>query len=98
MALRTSRKKWRCTVRVDIWAEVTCPWCGLGHHRLQRAIERFERAGGVEVVHHSFPLSSSFPRTAPSPSARLCCDGTVWAALRPRRRPGGSRHWPQPRV
>ena len=48
-------------MRVDIWSEVTCPWCGLGHHRLQRAVERFERAGGVEVVHHSFPLSSSFP-------------------------------------
>lgn len=27
----------------------------------QRAVERFEHAGEVEVVHHSFPLSSSFP-------------------------------------
>lgn len=48
-------------VRVDVWSEVTCPWCGLGHHRLQRALERFEHAGEVEVVRHSFPLSSSFP-------------------------------------
>ncbi|MFE9449726.1 DsbA family protein [Streptomyces sp. NPDC006739] len=46
---------------MDIWSEVTCPWCGLGHHRLERAVERFEHAGVVEVVHHSFPLSSSFP-------------------------------------
>ncbi|MEU9048348.1 MULTISPECIES: DsbA family oxidoreductase [unclassified Kitasatospora] len=48
-------------MKVDIWSEVTCPWCGLGHHRLQRAVKRFEHAGEVEVVHHSFPLSSSFP-------------------------------------
>ncbi|WP_445062658.1 DsbA family oxidoreductase [Streptomyces sp. SAS_260] len=48
-------------MKVDIWSEVTCPWCGLGHHRLQRAVERFEHASEVEVVHHSFPLSSSFP-------------------------------------
>ncbi|PWS42352.1 protein-disulfide isomerase [Streptomyces sp. ZEA17I] len=48
-------------MKVDIWSEVTCPWCGLGRHRLQRAVERFEHAGEVGVVHHSFPLSSSFP-------------------------------------
>ncbi|WP_189278518.1 DsbA family oxidoreductase [Kitasatospora griseola] len=48
-------------MKVDIWSEVTCPWCGLGHHRLEQAVERFEHAGEVEVVHHSFPLSSIFP-------------------------------------
>lgn len=48
-------------MKVDIWAEVTCPWCGLGNHRLATAIERFEHADEVELVHHSFPLSSSFP-------------------------------------
>ncbi|MEU7978614.1 DsbA family oxidoreductase [Micromonospora sp. NPDC049081] len=48
-------------MKVDIWSEVTCPWCGLGNHRLARAIERFEHADEVELVHHSFPLSSSFP-------------------------------------
>jgi len=48
-------------MKVDIWAEVTCPWCGLGNHRVATAIERFEHADEVELVHHSFPLSSSFP-------------------------------------
>jgi predicted DsbA family dithiol-disulfide isomerase len=48
-------------MKVEIWAEVTCPWCGLGSHRLDRAVERFEHGDEVEVVHHSFPLSSSFP-------------------------------------
>jgi predicted DsbA family dithiol-disulfide isomerase len=48
-------------MRVEIWAEVTCPWCGLGSHRLDRAVARFEHGDQVEVVHHSFPLSDSFP-------------------------------------
>ncbi|MFF7987201.1 DsbA family protein [Streptomyces sp. NPDC007901] len=43
-------------VKVDIWSEVTCPWCGLGSHRVERALARFEHADEVEVVHHSFPL------------------------------------------
>jgi predicted DsbA family dithiol-disulfide isomerase len=48
-------------MKVDVWSEVTCPWCGLGHHRLASAIERFEHADEVDLVHHSLPLSSSFP-------------------------------------
>lgn len=48
-------------VKVEVWSEVTCPWCGLGHHRLERALERFEHAGEVEVVHHSFPLGGGLP-------------------------------------
>ncbi|MEU1192442.1 DsbA family oxidoreductase [Streptomyces sp. NPDC005859] len=48
-------------INLDIWSEVTCPWCGLGSHRVERAVARFEHADEVEVVHHSFPLSSGFP-------------------------------------
>ena len=47
-------------MKVDIWSEVTCPWCGLGSHRVERALARFEHADEVEVVHHSFPLGG-FP-------------------------------------
>lgn len=48
-------------MKVEIWSEVTCPWCGLGNHRVARAVERFEYADEVDLVHHSFPLSGSFP-------------------------------------
>ncbi|MEU5307893.1 DsbA family oxidoreductase [Streptomyces sp. NPDC021562] len=48
-------------MKIEVWAEVTCPWCGLGSHRVDRAVERFEHGDEVEVVHHSFPLSGSFP-------------------------------------
>ncbi|MBW8801551.1 MAG: DsbA family protein [Streptomyces sp.] len=48
-------------MRVEIWSEITCPWCGLGSHRLDRAVQRFEHGDQVEVVHRSFPLSDRYP-------------------------------------
>ncbi|MFG2025921.1 DsbA family protein [Streptomyces sp. NPDC048825] len=48
-------------MKVEIWSEIACPWCGLGSHRLDRAVERFEHSGHVEVVHRSFPLGSGLP-------------------------------------
>lgn len=48
-------------MKVEIWSEIACPWCGLGSHRLDRAVERFEHSGHVEVIHRSFPLGSDLP-------------------------------------
>lgn len=48
-------------MKVEIWSEIACPWCGLGSHRLDRAVERFEHGGHVEVIHRSFPLGGGLP-------------------------------------
>ncbi|OLT13976.1 protein-disulfide isomerase [Actinomadura sp. CNU-125] len=48
-------------MKVEIWSEITCPWCGLGGHRFERAVERFEHSDQLEVVHRSFPLGSDLP-------------------------------------
>jgi predicted DsbA family dithiol-disulfide isomerase len=48
-------------VRVDIWADLVCPWCYLGKRRFDNALAEFAHAGDVEVVHHSFQLDPSFP-------------------------------------
>jgi predicted DsbA family dithiol-disulfide isomerase len=46
-------------VQVEIWADIICPWCGLGSYRLEKAVNRFGRP--VEVVHRSFQLDPSWP-------------------------------------
>ncbi len=43
-------------MKVEIWSDVICPWCGLGQHRLDRALAAFPRREAVEVVHRSFLL------------------------------------------
>jgi predicted DsbA family dithiol-disulfide isomerase len=56
-------------VKVEIWSDVICPWCGLGTHRLDRALERFEHGSDVEVTHRSFLLDPSMP-SGPGLTAR----------------------------
>ncbi|MFB2596254.1 DsbA family protein [Herbiconiux sp. P17] len=46
---------------VEMWADVICPICGITHHRLQRALARFEHADEVEVVHRSFEIHPDLP-------------------------------------
>jgi predicted DsbA family dithiol-disulfide isomerase len=43
-------------MKVEIWSDVVCPWCGLGKHRLGRALAQFPQRDEVEVVHRSFLL------------------------------------------
>lgn len=43
-------------MKVEVWSDVTCPWCGIGFHRLRRAISEFSHGAEVEVVHRSFEL------------------------------------------
>ncbi len=55
-------------MQVEVWADIICPWCGLGLHRLGTALAQFPHAGDVEVVHRSFQLDPSFPEGTVVPS------------------------------
>lgn len=44
-------------MRIDIWSDVVCPWCWIGKHRFQRALELLgDKAPQVEVRWHPFLL------------------------------------------
>jgi predicted DsbA family dithiol-disulfide isomerase len=47
-------------IPVDVWADVACPWCYLGHHRLKQAIAA-EPPGSVEVRPRAFELQPDLP-------------------------------------
>ncbi len=49
-------------MRIDVWADLVCPWCYLGKRRLERALAAFEHRGEVEVVHRAFELDPGRPR------------------------------------
>lgn len=44
---------------IDVWADVVCPWCYIGEHRLERALEQFPHADRVELRMHTFLLDPS---------------------------------------
>ena len=47
---------------VEVWADVVCPWCRLGHAYLEQALAAFEHSDDVTVVWRSFELDPAAPR------------------------------------
>jgi predicted DsbA family dithiol-disulfide isomerase len=54
-------------MRVDIWADIVCPYCYIGHSRFSRVLAGFEHRDEVEVVYRSFELDPSIPRGGATP-------------------------------
>jgi predicted DsbA family dithiol-disulfide isomerase len=48
-------------MRVDVWADIVCPWCYLGAARFDAALRQFEHRDEVEVAYHSFELDPGQP-------------------------------------
>jgi predicted DsbA family dithiol-disulfide isomerase len=46
---------------VDVWSDVVCPFCYLGHAVLAEAVEQFPHGSSVQVRYHSFQLNPGFP-------------------------------------
>lgn len=41
---------------IDMWADVICPWCYLGEHRLRRAVRQSRHSDSVDLRIHTFRL------------------------------------------
>jgi predicted DsbA family dithiol-disulfide isomerase len=44
-------------MRVEIWADIACPWCYIGRARFAQGLDGFAHRDQVEVVHRSFELN-----------------------------------------
>ena len=53
----------RSKVTVEVWADLGCPWCYLGRHRLAEAIARRSDRDRFTVQIRSFELNPGAPRT-----------------------------------
>jgi len=49
-------------MQVEIWSDITCPWCYLGKRRFERALAGFEGAGDVDVTWRSYQLNPGQPK------------------------------------
>lgn len=49
-------------MQIEIWTDIICPWCGLGHARLKKAMSRLPYADEIDLVHRSFQLDPHFPQ------------------------------------
>lgn len=48
---------------IEVWADLGCPWCYVGKHRLQRAIDARPDADRFQVQIRSFELNPNAPHT-----------------------------------
>ena len=50
-------------MRIDIWSDMVCPWCYLGHRRFELALDelRAEGNGNFDVRWHAFELDPTAP-------------------------------------
>jgi predicted DsbA family dithiol-disulfide isomerase len=53
-------------MKIDVWADVMCPWCYMGKRRLEEAVRSFTDASHtehrrIEVEFHSFELAPELP-------------------------------------
>lgn len=58
-------------MRVEIWSDITCPWCYVGLARFSRALGGFEQRGSVQVEHRSFELAPDAPRGPGEPIVEM---------------------------
>lgn len=56
MAIATSPQDRTIRLTIDVWADVVCPWCYIGEHRLREAVRQFPHADNVELKIHTFQL------------------------------------------
>jgi predicted DsbA family dithiol-disulfide isomerase len=49
-------------MKIEFWSDIICPYCGLMDNRLHLALDRFEHAADVQVIHRAFQLHPDFPR------------------------------------
>lgn len=51
---------------VEVWSDVMCPFCYLGHTVLHEAIDAFEHADRVQVRYRSYQLMPDLPTDTPT--------------------------------
>lgn len=51
-------------MHIEVWADLTCPWCFLGKRRLERALGMWRQEGGapVQVVRRPYQVDPGAPR------------------------------------
>lgn len=58
-------------MRIEIFADFICPWCGIGTRRFADALSRFEHRGEVEIVRRAFQLNEHAELGVTEPSAAM---------------------------
>ncbi|MGV0919422.1 DsbA family oxidoreductase [Empedobacter falsenii] len=48
-------------MKIEIWSDVMCPFCYIGKHNLEKALENLEYKDQIEIIWKSYQLDASIP-------------------------------------
>ena len=65
-------------MRVEIWTDISCPWCYVGQARFEKALAAFPHRADVEVVHRSFQLDPHRTKGDAEPIIGFLMRGKGW--------------------
>ncbi|MER7187705.1 DsbA family oxidoreductase [Streptomyces hyaluromycini] len=66
-------------MRVEIWTDISCPWCYVGQARFAKALAAFPHRADVEVTHRSFQLDPRRTRGDAEPIIDVLMKGKGWS-------------------
>src|SRR5882762_1876597 len=58
-------------MKIEVWADIVCPWCGLGNHRLDNALAQFAHRDRLQIHHRSFQLNPAAPVGESMPARQM---------------------------
>jgi predicted DsbA family dithiol-disulfide isomerase len=48
-------------MNIEIWSDISCPWCYIGRRRFENALQQFEHREQVQITWRSFQLDPDAP-------------------------------------
>lgn len=51
-------------MKIEIWSDITCPYCYIGKRKLEKALAQFPHANEIDLIWHSYELNPALPKQA----------------------------------
>lgn len=58
-------------MRIDVWSDYNCPWCGIGRQRLLKAMDAYGAEETFQVVYHPYLLLPDMPVGSSEPTVQM---------------------------
>ncbi|UIP07993.1 DsbA family oxidoreductase [Erythrobacter sp. SDW2] len=60
-----------CSLTIDIWSDVMCPWCAIGYGQLQKALGQLEGEIDAHIRWHAFELNPEMAEAGEEQAAHI---------------------------
>jgi len=81
-------------MRVEIWADIVCPFCYIGKNNFRRFLEELPEGETLEIINRSYELDPYASRTESHNSVASLAEKYGFSLEEAKARMRGVRRWP----